>query len=123
MEEISNIDSELNVTESEISKESVSRKDFDAAVFQYYDKANPSNRAQHWTKSRILDVIQTVEEYKTASSSGMKRSNIHYNRSRLYDIMEVGAEKFLILKRKTLQSPTIQIYRVTKKGKHLLNII
>lgn len=46
------------------------------------------------------NIIQTVEEYR----SGMKQPNFHYNEGELYEVMEVGDKKILILKCKTHQT-------------------
>lgn len=72
---------------------------------QFYASKSNSIKLQ-WTTNRIKTVISLIEEFKSSKALQIKRTSSHYNYANKYDIMDVDAEKILILKRKSHLSLT-----------------
>lgn len=107
--------SEMESVVVEINEQSVSntsfvdREHFDAELQKYYSGLSTKNKKTQWTSEKIQNVIQMIEEYNLAKTLGKRPSDKQYYNAKKYDIMNIGDEKVLILKRKLHSDPTIRI--------------
>lgn len=78
---------------------------FSSDVEQYFNYKDTNKKVQYWSKFRVANTIQIIEGHKMAPNLGKIRSPLHYNRAKIYDVMEVGNEKALIFKAKNSRLP------------------
>ncbi|KAI5646666.1 FLYWCH zinc finger domain-containing protein [Phthorimaea operculella] len=62
-----------------------------------------------WTRERIREVIGYIEEYEKAPKVDRKRTSKLYFYQRTYNVVKVGGEKFLTLKRKSVDDAYTKI--------------
>ncbi|XP_031765591.2 KRAB-A domain-containing protein 2-like [Galleria mellonella] len=82
------------------------RKRFEKELHKIYRER--STKPQ-WTKKRIAEVINFIEEYNCTSDHKALRTSAHYHYYKLYDVMEKSQTKILIKKRKKHSDPVVQI--------------
>lgn len=82
------------------------RRRFELDLRLFY---NARCKKPEWTRQRIGEVINYIEEYEAAPRLNVKRNSNHYYYANHYDVMQVGGEKYLALKRKSTTDPIIKI--------------
>ncbi|KAL0831850.1 hypothetical protein ABMA28_001380 [Loxostege sticticalis] len=82
------------------------RRRFELDLRLFY---NARCKKPEWTQQRIGEVINYIEEYEAAPRLNVKRNSNHYYYANHYDVMQVGGEKYLALKRKSTTDPIIKI--------------
>lgn len=104
--------SEIKV-KSELSVEndyySVDQHQFTIYLQKYYNGHKQNSKKCEWTNEKIKSVIKLIDEYNLAKDQGKRPSNQQYHHAKKYDIMTIGFEKVLIMKRKSHSDPVVQI--------------
>ncbi|XP_028161150.1 uncharacterized protein LOC114353378 isoform X1 [Ostrinia furnacalis] len=90
----------------------VNRDDFTIELQNYYSSLNKNNKKNEWTNQRIKNVIKLLDEYNTSKSQGGRLTSKHYYHAKKYDVMNIGDQKVLIMKRKDTSDPLVQIIPV-----------
>lgn len=90
--------------------EVISDKDkFYIELRKFYDNRVDGTTKPEWTKERVNAVINSIEQFNTASVLKQPKTQQQYRNAKKYDVMSVGEEKLLILRRKDLNSPVVQV--------------
>ncbi|KAK9878704.1 hypothetical protein WA026_023403 [Henosepilachna vigintioctopunctata] len=87
----------------------VNQDEFTIELQNYYSGHNENSKKSQWTNQRIQSVIKLLDEYNTIKSQGKRPTTKHYHHARKYDVMNIGNQKVLIMKRKDISDPVVQI--------------
>ncbi|XP_026484875.2 KRAB-A domain-containing protein 2-like [Vanessa tameamea] len=87
----------------------VNPKEFTIELQKYYSGHNENSKKLEWTNQRIQSIINLLDEYSIIQSQGKRPTNKHYHYARKYDVMNIGNQKILIVKRKNISDPVVQI--------------
>ncbi|XP_049874566.1 KRAB-A domain-containing protein 2-like [Pectinophora gossypiella] len=87
----------------------VNQDEFTIELQNYYSGHNENSKKLQWTNQRIQSVIKLLDEYNTIKSQGKRPTTKHYHHARKYDVMNIGNQKVLIMKRKDISDPVVQI--------------
>ncbi|KAL0860130.1 hypothetical protein ABMA27_010437 [Loxostege sticticalis] len=76
---------------------------------KYYSRHNENSKKLEWTNQRIQSIIKLLDEYSIIKFQGRRPTNKHYHHARKYDVMNIGNQKVLLVKRKNISDPVLQI--------------
>lgn len=85
------------------------KEEFNIELRKLYSGRKNDCTKPEWTLERINYVKTTIEKFNSANLQNQPKTQQEYRFAKKYDVMNVGAEKLLILKRTNQMSPLVQI--------------
>lgn len=100
----------------------VNQEEFTTELQNYYSGHNENSRKLEWTYQRVQNVIKLLDEYNTIKSQGRRPTNKHYHHARKYDLMNIDNKRVLIMKRKDISDPAVQIIPTEEYYQKILDV-
>ncbi|RVE49092.1 hypothetical protein evm_006213 [Chilo suppressalis] len=109
------------IDDNKINDIYVDRNQFAIDLQKYYRGHKEKSKKPEWTYDKIQNVIKLIQEFYAVKALGKKPSRTQYHHARKYDVISVANKKVLIIKRKSLTDPVVQIVPSNEYYKMILD--
>lgn len=94
---------------ADLPPENVDRQLFEEAVERHFATHPNTNQSKRRMREKLDQMVRLMKEYLLADQSIVKRTTLHYSKSRSYDVMRKGDRDKLIEKRHSETDPYLEI--------------